>query len=202
MQLVEAHPATGVHDWQVRSAVALHAPLSYDPMGHAPTEHASHAVPVQNRPALQSSHVASALVVQRTDAHPAIGVHPLQTRSDVALHAALSYVPAAHAPSVHGSHAMPLQNNPGSHALHVASAVVVQLTDVHPAIDGHAVHSRSVCDEHGTDSNRPSAHAAEHARHAVPSEKNSASHAAILHTPASQTGSPWSAAHVMPQAPQ
>lgn len=72
-------------------------------------------------------------------------------RSAVAVHAAVSYVPAAQAPVEHASHAVPLQNKPGLHALHTALELLVQLTDEQPAIVAHVEQARSASAEQAAD---------------------------------------------------
>jgi hypothetical protein len=104
-------------------------------------------------PASHERQTWSAAVVQVSAAHSGIAVHAPQMRFAVPLHAAVSNAPAGHGSVEHVSHAVPLQNDPGSHTLHTASVPLVQLTDEQPAIAGQAVHVRSAAVEHATDSN-------------------------------------------------
>jgi hypothetical protein len=110
-------------------------------------------------------------VVQVSTAQSVISVHAPQMRFAVALHAVVSYIPAAHWSVEHGSHAVPLQNKPASQALHTASVVFVQLTDEQPAITAQVVHARSASVEHATDSNWPETQLAAHGSHALPLAK-------------------------------
>src|SRR3569833_4155898 len=97
----------------VRSAVALHAAVSYVPVGHASVEQATHALPLRNVPGVHARHLASVAVVQTSSAQPAIAVHPPHVRSAVAVLAAVSKVPVGHASVEHATHAMPLRSVSG-----------------------------------------------------------------------------------------
>jgi hypothetical protein len=106
VQLSSAQPAIAVHAPQLRSAVALHALVSYIPAVHGAVEHASQVAPFQNRPASHMLQTASVLLVQLTDEHPAIGVQVVHSRFATVEHATASNSPAPQL-AAHGLHVVP-----------------------------------------------------------------------------------------------
>lgn len=163
VQVCAVQPAIGVHAVHVRSAVGEHAVSSNRP-GSQALEHATHALSLKYVPSTQLRHTESLAVVHVAALHPAIAVQAPQTRSAVAVHAALSYCPASHAPEhVVQVLALPLRYEPTSHAAHTESLSLVHLTSIHPAIGAQLAHVRSLVAVHAPLTYWPASHAVEHA---------------------------------------